>query len=409
MSDILKKFRNLSPQQQQLLKRRLQDRRISVSLAQAPVAEKMPEDSPAEKATAGQDSALRKIDFSLFFFSADGTRGSDGKYRHLQEIARFGDRNGFSAVWTPERHFQTFGGLYPNPSVLSAALAMITERVQIRAGSLVLPLHSPVRVAEDWALIDNLSGGRAAISFATGWHVHDFVIAPANYSDRRERMFREIPVVQRLWRGEAVDLPGPDGQVTSVRTLPRPIQPELPFWVTASAPPTWARAGEIGANILCAMAGTLDDLAEHIRSYRKARASHGHDPRKGIVSLMLHTYLGKDLDEVRRKVRDPLRQYLRNYVRQFRPLLEKESPEGDFSDSEELLDFAFERYFNQSSLLGTPEKCFDMIESLRRIGVDDAACLMDFGLEFDDVIPSLHLLDELRQQFAKGRDRCVQA
>ena len=59
-----------------------------------------------------------------------------------------------------------FGGLYPNPSVAGAALAAITERVDIRAGSCVLPLHDPIRVAEEWSLVDNLSNGRVGISFA---------------------------------------------------------------------------------------------------------------------------------------------------------------------------------------------------------------------------------------------------
>ena len=75
------------------------------------------------------------MQFSLFFFSADGSTGTVDKYRLLIESAQFADQHGFSAIWTPERHFQDFGGLYPNPSVLGAALSMITKRIHIRAGS----------------------------------------------------------------------------------------------------------------------------------------------------------------------------------------------------------------------------------------------------------------------------------
>ena len=124
---------------------------------------------------------------------------------------------------------------------------MVTHNVQIRAGSLVLPLHNPVRVAEDWAVVDNLSHGRVAISFATGWHEHDYVIAPQAYQDRRERMFRDILLIRRLWAGKEVELSGVNGKPVRVKTLPRPIQPELPFWITVSSPQTWFRAGEIGA------------------------------------------------------------------------------------------------------------------------------------------------------------------
>src|SRR5258708_36724162 len=119
---------------------------------------------------------------------------------------------------------------------------MITEHVQIRAGSVVLPLHNPVRVAEDWSVVDNLSRGRVGISFATGWHRHDYVIAPGNYADRRELMFRDIGVVRRLWAGEGVELPGPGGAMTRGKTLPPPIRRELPVWGTLTSPGTWQTA-----------------------------------------------------------------------------------------------------------------------------------------------------------------------
>src|SRR5215469_14499562 len=123
------------------------------------------------------------MEFSLFFFADSGAAGGEG-YDLLLESARFADAHGFTAVWTPERHFHPFGGLYPNPAVTGAAVAAITEHIEIRAGSVVLPLHHPVRVAEEWSVVDNLSRGRASISFATGWQANDFVLAPENYPRR---------------------------------------------------------------------------------------------------------------------------------------------------------------------------------------------------------------------------------
>src|SRR5262249_1475785 len=154
-------------------------------------------------------------------------------------------------------------------------------------------------VAEDWALVDNLSRGRTGISFATGWHEHDYVIAPANYEDRRELMFQNISLVRRLWAGEEVEIPGVGGKKVAVKTLPRPVQKELPFWVTVASERTWKRAGEVGANVLTAFSISLDELRLHIAAYRKARMENGHDPRTGIVSLMLHTYVGTNPEQIR--------------------------------------------------------------------------------------------------------------
>src|SRR5690606_12614994 len=110
----------------------------------------------------------------------------------LLEGAKFGDRNDFTAIWTPERHFHAFGGLYPNPSVASAAIAAITHRIQIRGGSVVLPLHHPIRVAEEWALVDNLSHGRVGIAFASGWQPNDFVLRPENFADKNAALMNGI-------------------------------------------------------------------------------------------------------------------------------------------------------------------------------------------------------------------------
>ena len=155
--------------------------------------------------------------------------------------------NGFEAVWTPERHFHAFGGIYPNPSVTSAAIAAVTSRVGIRAGSVVLPLHSPVRVAEEWAVVDNLSNGRIGVSVASGWQPNDFVLNPAGYEGAKGRLDDDIDALRRLWRGETVSMAGPLGPV-DVRTFPRPRQPEIPLWLTsAGSIETFERAGASAA------------------------------------------------------------------------------------------------------------------------------------------------------------------
>ena len=184
MDDQSKRIASLTPQQRELLVLRLKQKGLLPPLqsnhsspntvgatrsnGQGDVARRLERDGAPEDWK--RRSVSKGIEFSLYFFSADGSKQTTDKYRLLLESAKFADAHGFSAVWTPERHFQDFGGLYPNPSVLSAALAVITERVKIRAGSVALPLHNPIRVVEEWAVVDNLSKGRVGISFASGWH-----------------------------------------------------------------------------------------------------------------------------------------------------------------------------------------------------------------------------------------------
>lgn len=370
------------------------------------------EDRKADVQLSAQ--AHKPLDFSLFYFASDAGEGGD-KYRLLLEGAKYADREGFSAVWTPERHFHAFGGLYPNPAVTSAAVAAITSRVRIRAGSVVMPLHHPIRVAEDWSLVDNLSGGRAEISFAAGWQPNDFVLAPDRFKDNKAVMLRDMEVVRKLWRGESVAFPGPLGKDVATAILPRPIQPELPVWLTSAGNvETFEAAGRAGANVLTHLLGqTIDELEEKLSAYRVARAAAGH-AGPGRAAVMLHSFVGPDADAVRTIVREPLIEYLRtsaSLIKQYAwsfPAFKRREGMTDASGGVELeslsevemaalLEYSFERYFETSGLFGTPADCMAVVDRLKAVGADEVACLIDFGIDSATVLAHLPYLNMVRR------------
>lgn len=355
----------------------------------------------------------RGMDFGLFYFSADARGDSGGRYRLLLEGAKYADAHGFKAVWTPERHFHEFGGLYPNPAVTSAAIAAVTSRVRVRGGSVVLPLHNPIRVAEEWAVVDQLSGGRVELSFASGWHANDFALMPQNYQHRRELMVSGIDTIRRLWRGESVSVTNGHGEPIEVKTFPAPLQERPPFWIAAAGSvDTFRLAGRLGANLLTNLLGQKPaDLAGKIAEYRTAWRESKHDG-DGVVALMLHTFVGPNLDAVRDTVRRPLIEYLKSsteLVKQTRwefPAFANPSGKsvgaGDVEltseDVEAMMSHAFERYFQTSGLFGTPDMCLERVRELTALGVDEIACLIDFGIATDTVLGHLPYLDEVRER-----------
>ena len=354
--------------------------------------------------------------FSLFYWGNDDGPGPQ-KYRLLLEGARFADQNGFVAVYTPERHFHAFGGPYPNPAVSGAAVAAVTRNIAVRAGSCVLPLHHPARVAEEWAVIDNLTGGRAGLAIASGWQPDDFVLRPENAPpNNKTAMIDGIDQLRRLWRGEAVDFPRAGGGSFGVVTQPRPVQKELPLWMTvAGNPETWAEAGRLGMNVLTHLLGqSIDVVEQRIKEYHSALRSVGHDPANFTVTLMLHTCLAEDRETAREIAREPMKNYLRSaaaLVKQYAwdfPAFRKPAGMtnpmaidlGSLSEEEldGILEFAFLRYFEDSGLFGSMDDAIARVEQLKTIGVGEVACLIDYGIAPDQVMAGFPMLARLRAE-----------
>ncbi|MCC6000249.1 MAG: LLM class flavin-dependent oxidoreductase [Pararhodobacter sp.] len=354
----------------------------------------------------------QKMAFSLFYWGNDDGPGPK-KYELLLEGARFADTHGFCAVWTPERHFHAFGGPYPNPSITGAAVAAVTRNIGVRAGSVVAPLHHPLRIAEEWAVIDNLTGGRAGLGIASGWHPVDFVLRPENAPpNNKTAMYDTIDKVRRLWRGEEVAFDR-GGEMVPVQSLPRPVSRELPLWLTiAGNPDTWREAGEIGANVLTHLLGqSIDDVARMIGVYHEALRKSGRDPADHTVTLMLHTYVARSRELARETARGPMKSYLlaaaglvKQYAWSF-PAFKR--PEGATSpmdidlrslsqeEVDGVLDYAFNRYFEESGLFGTVEDCLARVEQLKQIGVGEVACLIDYGIASEQVLEGLYPLAEV--------------
>ncbi|WPO69206.1 non-ribosomal peptide synthetase/type I polyketide synthase [Streptomyces sp. KN37] len=344
-------------------------------------------------------------DFSLYFFGDYPDDAAHDKYALIMRAADFADQHGFHALWFPERHFNSFGALFPNPSVLAAALAARTRRVRLHAGSVVLPLHHPVRVAEEWSVVDNISGGRAGLCFASGWHSTDFALAPDAFGRHREAMYEQLETVRRLWSGEAITLTGGDGEPVDVQLHPRPLQAQPPLYVAVVGNPESYRraaANDLGV-VTNLMAQTVEQLAENIALYRRTRAEHGLDPAAGRVVVLVHTYLDQDAARARAEAYRPFVSYLRSSLSLFDQVTNSLGFDVDLANTPEddvefLLGRAYERYCDTRALIGDESTAAETVSRLRTAGADEIACFVDFGVPADKVLAALPLLDGLRSR-----------
>ena len=151
------------------------------------------------------------------------------------------------------------------------------------------------------------------------------------------------------------------------------------------------------------MGQTVEDLARNVALYRRALADHGHDPTRGHVALLLHTFVGAEAEAVRERARRPFCDYLKSSLDLLQNLVRSQGLQIDFErlsedDLDYLLSSAYERYVQTSALVGTPETCAPVVQRLADIGVDELACFIDFGVEAATVLDSLPHLDALRER-----------
>lgn len=400
------------------------------SLASAPIAKKtlpanssVAKEEPSERAWFRKQSKLShndtlslvdksnginatRLDIGIFYFGNYNAADSAGKYQLLIDGARYADANGFSSIWVPERHFDEFGGFSPNPSVLAAAIARETKNIQICAGSVVAPLHDPIRIAEEWSVVDNLSNGRVGISIASGWHPNDFVFAPDSFKNNRDLMFETIQTVRRLWSGEPLSRKGGNQSDVTIKTYPRPKQKELPLWLTVvNNPDSYYKAGELGMHVLTNMMGqSLEDLANNIAIYKNALASHGHDPDQARVTVLIHTYLAADAKQAIEEARKPMCDYLMSSINLFQKMAEGLGPVQDINrasaaDKDFIVNKAYEKYVATSALIGSPESVEPIMDHMLQLGVTEIACFIDFGVAADKVIENLPQITKLKDTY----------
>lgn len=341
----------------------------------------------------------------ISFFGSHPGVSLQSAYQTILEATRRADQYGFTGVWFPERHFDELGAWSPNPSILASAVSQTTSQIKLRAGSVVLPLHHSVRVAEEWAVIDQLSKGRAELGLATGWHAHDFIFQPDAYVDRRQIMETRAREIQQLWSGESVSYVGGGGEPVEIRLFPQPIQKELNLWFAAvSNPETFAMAARMNAGVLTNLLRLeIDDLSKCIDTYKTARAQAGLDPDGGRIAVLMHTLVLRDKAIAMELARGPLKSYLEETIRLGSKMQYGGMGKALESLSQEDMDYLFkrglERYVDGRSLIGTPESVTPSIQRLAEIGVDEIACFVDFGVPSDVLLQCVDVMGNALTEF----------
>ena len=173
-------------------------------------------------------------------------RPYDQLYNEIIDQIVWGEENGFDDIWLSEHHFIE-DGYSPSLLPIAAAIASRTRKIHIGTSVVLLPFHNPVRMAEDAATVDVISGGRFELGVGVGYKVEEFESFAISSKERGARTNEGLEIIRRLWEGETLTFEGKYYTVTKAKLTPEPIQqPRPPIWVGGFTPPALRRAAKYG-------------------------------------------------------------------------------------------------------------------------------------------------------------------
>ncbi|WP_338749296.1 LLM class flavin-dependent oxidoreductase [Bacillus sp. FJAT-52991] len=291
----------------------------------------------------------------------------------LEQSVRAEEMN-FDGVWFTEHHFSDFG-INPSPAVLLAAVSQRTNRIRLGVGVSVLPLHKPLRIAEDYAVVDLLSNGRLDLGLGSGNSQKEFDGYNISWEDKSERFNESLEVLRKAWSGKSFSHQGKFFQYKDLKLSVQPIQaPFPPHWIAASSEEGVSHVASMGSQFIAlGFSKSRDELAKLIDTYKNMYLKSGYgNPDQLEIPVAFHVHVGETYADAESNAKDPYQLFMN-------------TPRGT-NISYDILKQKL------NPVIGSPDEVIKQVQSYREIGVTNFMAIMNFGgLEHHKVLSSLDL------------------
>jgi len=287
-------------------------------------------------------------------------------YKTVIALAERAETLGFDTFFSAEHHFHEYG-VVPNPAVLLAAIAGRTERLRLGSAIATLPFHNPVNVAEAYAMVDVLSGGRLVLGVGSGYLKHEFAGYGIDAAEKRERFDEALVILRRLLAGERVTFDGKFTQLQDVAINVQPVQRPVPIHVAVLNKDAMIHVGRHGHEVMCvpyASVDRFDEVAGMVAAYRQGRAEAGLAPSNtGLWTF--HTHVAESEEACRREAEAAFDLYVATR------LYAKQQTYADILRS-------------GLALFGSVDTVTEKLVRLHEMGIRHVVALQNFGLMAQD-------------------------
>jgi alkanesulfonate monooxygenase SsuD/methylene tetrahydromethanopterin reductase-like flavin-dependent oxidoreductase (luciferase family) len=314
----------------------------------------------------------------------NNTRNANRFVADIIDEAVYAEEVGLHSAWIGEHHFSTLGVL-SCPDLVLANVAARTQHIRLAPAVTVLPLHHPIRVAEQWATLDLISGGRVDFAAGRGYDRQEYLPFKVSFEDNQAIFEEGMEIVRRLWSADGpISHTGKHYQFENVAITPSPVQRPLPAYVASFSQPSIDLAGRLGCGLIVApfaaamSYGGLRQVADH---YNETCARHGRTPGRLMCSYFIH-FADTPAQEQAARARQ-IRYYKECVIAAFPgdPATAPPSYRYFIGMVERLRNVRPEDLTENSVLLGSPERITDILKKVEAAGFDEVILYFNVGLK----------------------------
>lgn len=331
---------------------------------------------------------MRLSIFSVMDHYEDEARGVGEFYAQALDQAEHAEQLGYDAFWVAEHHFHQYG-VVPNPAVFLAVVAQRTRRLRLGTAISALTFHNALTLAENYAMVDVLSGGRLMYGVGSGYLPHEFAGHGIDPADKRARFDETLAAVEQLLTGERTSFDGRFQSFANLKLNVAPVQRPVPVYVGVLRKEAAYFVGRQGRNLMCvpyASVDTFDDIADIAAEFRRGRAEAGLDADADSLAVALHTHVAESDAAARRDAADAFDRYVATR------LYARKATYDDVMRS-------------GLHLFGSPAHVADKLAALRDMGIGQIMTLQNFGYLRPDLVEgSMRRLADEAAPLIRGRE-----
>ena len=323
--------------------------------------------------------------------------GSDPKQiiEETVEQVQYGEELGFHSAWFAEHHFSRYG-LGASSLLLASNIAARTKNIRLGTAVLVPPLHHPIRLAEDTATLDLISGGRLDVGFGRGSANYEYNGYDVDPAESQMRFQETIKLIQGLWTTPEYSYESQYFKVNRATLVPSPVQqPHPPIYIAATrTAATLEFVVSTGHPLILGVVLDTPDALDLCRLFVRMSEESGHNVPMSRIPFFRYFYVAETEDQARKDTADALTWTLD--MIQWRRTFSEGSEVGhrleDWRNSRTELPPSFQDLYENRSVMGAPEQCVAQIKEIQSQGIEYFGCNFSFGgMKHGTVMRSMEL------------------